>query len=312
MGYSKPSPQVLGTTGKTPVWARFRRSFSALIWVAEDRGYFAENGLDVIIKEYESGLAAVMDLISDKLDIATAGEFVVAQSFERQDLSILAAVDRWDNIRIVARRDRDLQRVSALKGKRIGVVRRTAAEFCLARSLTFESISFEDVTVIDLSPSQQVEAIKNGEIDAAVVWEPIVRQLEDALGTNAITLPGQSGQDLYWVLVCKNTDQAAPQSHSTLSKGVSKGRRIRDPNEADAKAIVARRLGLRDGVSGISLEEQPFKVTLPQALLLAMEDQAKWMMSAGLTKKSEIPNFLDLISLEALKNLKPEAVGIFH
>jgi len=169
--------------------------YSCLIWVAEDRGYFTRSGLNVAIKEYESGVAAIQDLLADKLEIATAGEFtLVAQSFQRQDLRVLASIDRYDVIRVVARRDQGIATLPDLKGKRIGVVKGSQGEFCLARLLLFNSIPSEAVNVVDLSPSQQVKAIENNEIDAGVTWEPSISKIKDILGSNVVILPAQSGQ----------------------------------------------------------------------------------------------------------------------
>jgi ABC-type nitrate/sulfonate/bicarbonate transport system substrate-binding protein len=288
--------------------------YSALIWLAQDLGYFRGRGLDVVIKQYESGFAAVMDLLADKLDIATCGEFVlVAQSFQRQDFRVLANIDRYDVNRVVARKDRDISQLPDLRGKRIGVLKGSQGEFCLAGLLILNSIPFEAVKIVDLSPSQQMAAIEPGEIDAAVTWEPFISKIKKKLGSNAVILPAQSGQDLYWLLACKQEIMTAqPALVQRLLSALLEAEEFVARNEAEAKVIVARRLSLdMPYLESIWMNNQ-FKVTLPQALLLTIEDQAKWMMSAGLTKKSEIPNFLDLISLEALKNLKPEAVGIFH
>ncbi len=70
---------------------------SALIWVAENRGYFAENGLDITITVYEAGAIAIKDFFADKLDIVTAGDFVfVVNSFHRPDIKIFGVIDEFD------------------------------------------------------------------------------------------------------------------------------------------------------------------------------------------------------------------------
>ena len=143
---------------------------SSPIWVAEDRGFFAENGLDVTIKEYDSGVSAIKDLITDKVEIATAGEFVfVRNSHQKKDLRIVGIIDTYDVNRVVARRDHGIEQLSDLRGKRIGVARGSQAEFCLARLLTLNSIPSQDVQMVDLIPSQQITLLENGEIDAAIV-----------------------------------------------------------------------------------------------------------------------------------------------
>ena len=287
---------------------------SSLIWVAEDSGFFTENGLDVTIKEYEAGAIAIKDLFAGRLEMCTVGEFVVAGfSFQRQDLRISAAIDKYDTNSVVARKDRGIEHLSDLRGKRIGVARGSQSEFCLARLLTLNSIPSQDVQMVDLIPSQQITSLENGEIDAAIVWQPYVQKLKDALGRNAVSLPGQSGQDLYWLLVSKDEiiNKQPFLIHRFLSALLTAERFI-NSNEAEAKAIVARRLGFDMPYLESIWKNNKFKVSLPQALLLTMEDQARWLISSGLTNKTEIPDFLDFVYMQGLETLKPEAVTIIH
>lgn len=41
-------------------------------------------------------------------------------------------------------------------------------EFCLGRCLTFHKISMDDMEIVDLKPSELVDAILNSHIDAAL------------------------------------------------------------------------------------------------------------------------------------------------
>ncbi|GAG37759.1 unnamed protein product, partial [marine sediment metagenome] len=53
-------------------------------------------------------------------------------------------------------------------------------------------------------------------------------------------------------------------------------------------------------------------VGLPQALLIAMEDQARWRIENGLTDETDVPNFLDFLYFDALEVTAPEAVTIIR
>ena len=65
----------------------------ALIYVAEDQGFFEENGLDVTIKGYASGKACADALINGEVDIATSAGFVfVSNSFDLTDLRVFGTV----------------------------------------------------------------------------------------------------------------------------------------------------------------------------------------------------------------------------
>ena len=53
-----------------------------------------------------------------------------------------------------------------------------------------------------------------------------------------------------------------------------------------------------------------YELTLDQGLLLAMEDQARWMMGNKLTYQTKVPNYLDYIDAEALLKVDPKAVSM--
>jgi hypothetical protein len=52
-------------------------------------------------------------------------------------------------------------------------------------------------------------------------------------------------------------------------------------------------------------------VRLDQDLLTLMEDEARWSIHRR-NRTGGLPNYLDIIHLESLEKIKPEAVGIIH
>lgn len=53
-----------------------------------------------------------------------------------------------------------------------------------------------------------------------------------------------------------------------------------------------------------------FNVDLPQSLLIALEDEARWAMARGYVDKDQVPNFLPHLHLDALLAVQPERVTV--
>jgi NitT/TauT family transport system substrate-binding protein len=107
------------------------------ICLAQDQHYFASNGLTVDVKDYPTGVAVTEALLKGEVDIALSAEFpMVAKAFEEHKLSIVAVLHRFSSQYLFGRRDRGIEKIADLKGKKIGVARNTISEFYLARFLS--------------------------------------------------------------------------------------------------------------------------------------------------------------------------------
>ena len=285
---------------------------SSLIWVAKGRGYFAEQGLDVEIKLYESGNIAATDLMNGKLDLACATEFATAQAwFQQPDLRLISILDRTMDQRLVARRDHGISEVSDLRNKRIGVWRGGNSEYYLAMILSLHNIPSSDVRKVNLLPTDQMKAMAKGEIDAMIVWEPFVTMIEEELGNNAVSWPGQLGSDYSWLLLSTQAvvTKRSGAIHRLVSALASAEDFIQDHNEG-AKQIVAAELGPAHQDS--SWKNHKFCLGLDRPLILVMEDQIRWMNRKAHIKQSEFPDLLSFIYFDALSSVRPNKVKILH
>ncbi len=286
----------------------------ALVYVAHDQGFFEENGLDVTIKSFEAGKLAVDALLSGETDMATGAEFVVvSHSFERDDLRILGVVAAANICKVVARKDRGIIQPADLKGKVIGITKKSAAEFYLGTFLTFNGLTFADVETVDLEPLAIVESMEKGTIDAALTWEPHVFQITDHLQTDTVVWDGQSGQDFYFLLL---TREEWLREHASAAKrfvrALVQAEEYTEENNELASQIIFEHFQIDAQDMQVFWPNHRFKVALPQALLIAMEDEAKWRIENNLTSATEIPSYLDYIYLETLEEVKPDAVTIIR
>jgi len=287
---------------------------SALVYIAEDQKFFAENGLDVTIRGYDTGAAAFNGMLKQEVDISIPAEYpLVGAAFKGEKVRAIASIAESQYFSVVGRKDRGVQTIADLKGKRIGVVQKTIAEFYLGRFLLLHGISPADVTMVNTNLADSEVAIMGGGLDAIVIRPPQLSSVEQRLGPNGVSWPAQSSQALYAIMIGR-TDwiSAHPDVVKRLLKALSRAEKFAIERPGDAQAIVQKRLSLDDTHMATVWSQNQFSLQLDQSLILAMEDEARWMIANGLTHEIHVPNYTDYICEDALKTVKPEAVKIIR
>jgi len=284
----------------------------ALVYVAEDQGFFKRNGLDVTIKHYMSGKACADALIAGEADIATSADNVfVSNSFEHADLRVFGTVALAQIKEMVARKDKGITTVNDLRGKKIGVTKKSGAEFLLGVFLTFNSISLQDVKLVDLKPVKMLGAISKGDVDAVITWDPYLYDIKKELGDSAVSW--FAGEEFYYVLLVKEDwIKSHPKAAKRFIKAIVAAEDYVKDNPLEAKEFVSKKFNYESDFIDYSWPRQEFAVILGQAMLTSFEDKARWRIKNKLTDKSEVLNYLDFIYMDALEEVKPDAVTIIR
>jgi ABC-type nitrate/sulfonate/bicarbonate transport system substrate-binding protein len=94
---------------------------------------------------------------------------------------------------LVARRDSGIDTVADLNGKRIGVFNNSTAYYGLMAALRQHGIRPHKVTLLHMSPSEQLAALIKKDIDAAMVWEPWMQRMVYEANARIIATEGDMG-----------------------------------------------------------------------------------------------------------------------
>ena len=284
---------------------------AALIYIAEDEGFFSRNGLNVTLKDYDSTSAAIDGLLNNEVNISGSPEFtVVGDVFDKENIRIIGCIDKFQTTYIIGRRDKGIEGVSDLKGKKIGVHRGGIGEFYLGRFLDLHGISLKDVTITDMPPSQWVLAITNGSVDA-LISGAYIDQIQERLDGKIVLWPAQSSQSGYWVISCRSDWAAShPGQINKLLRSLDQAQEYTTNHPEGAMAIVQRKMNYTERYMSTAWPNHQFSLTLDQSLLIAMNDEGRWMINNYLTRERTMPDFRDCIYAKGLEQVKPESVNI--
>ena len=172
----------------------------ALFWIAQDQGFFSQNGLNVSSHKYDTGVGSLNAILKGEADIAVGpAEFpLVGRALQKEKIKTIGSIDKIDFIYLIGRRDRGINSISDLAGKRVGTTIGTVSEFYLGKLLDLNGLNMQNITLVDVrTPIDWVNAVVNGTIDAVVTAQPYANSAKDALGDNAFVWQAQSNQPQY-------------------------------------------------------------------------------------------------------------------
>jgi len=155
-------------------------------YVAVEKGYYAQNGLDVKFKLYSSGSDLNKALAAGDIQFGTASPTSVPASRAAGLKTRLVGPAMNDAtsatyagpLGIVGRTDKGVKArdAASLKGKRIGVLTGSTTEEYLRLYLEKNGMKKGDVKLVNLEVPDHPVSLKQGDVDAVASWEPFVTQ----------------------------------------------------------------------------------------------------------------------------------------
>jgi NitT/TauT family transport system substrate-binding protein len=287
---------------------------AALIHIAKEQQFFAANHLDISIKDYNTGVASTDALLKGDVDIAWVAEFpFVRRAFYKENLSIIAVVGRFNEQYLFGRKDRRISTVADLKGKTIGIPRNTIAEFYLGRFLELNGMSMKEVIIIDAGAQDSVDAITSGRVDGVIAWEPYSSLIRVHMADRVVAFPVQSSQPGYGCIAGRNDwINGHKDTVARFLKSLAQAEEYLIRNPIAAKSLVRDWLKYDEAFTDRIWSENHLYLSLDHSLVLAMEDEARWMIKNNLVTEKQVPDFVKFIYEDGLKAIKPEAVHIIR
>ena len=131
----------------------YKGEFSSLVLIADENGFFKDNGLDAQLTFYDNGVDPLKKVISKKHDFSTCGEFVaVSHIFDNPNLRIIAEIDTADAIELIVN-DPKMISISDIKSKKIGLKKKSQAEYFMGVLLNSNDLKISDIEIVDIAPS---------------------------------------------------------------------------------------------------------------------------------------------------------------
>ncbi|WP_158815410.1 ABC transporter substrate-binding protein [Methylocapsa sp. S129] len=213
------------------------------LYVAKEKGYFTEAGVDVEPTIIEASSDAIAAMAGGRLDAvaSTIDNFALFTGNGAQLSVVLALDESHGGDGIVGKKD--IAGVAGLKGRTVAVQHGSVSQFLLAQALDKVGLSDKDVNEIDMKSGDAGAAFVAGRVDAAVTWEPWLSKAKATdFGKILIDTKSLPGLIVDALAVRPEYMRDNPKAVEGLVRGYFKAIAFLQANPAEAKEIIARNL----------------------------------------------------------------------
>ncbi|MEP4379239.1 MAG: ABC transporter substrate-binding protein [Alphaproteobacteria bacterium] len=153
------------------------------VFVAQEKGFFAKNGVDVKVEIRNTGSELSKGLRAGEFDFAPAAFTNVGAALER-GLDVRGVVGYVGAafekptadavVALVASGSSGINSVADLKGKKVGVTFGSTGDVWLLQAMKEAGLGVNDVERVNTRPPGLVSVLDTGGVDAIAAWEPFV------------------------------------------------------------------------------------------------------------------------------------------
>ena len=149
-------------------------------FIADDLGFFANEGLNVEMIKFESSTHVVNSLLAGDLDIVAISPCISAFAAEEKSKEDLFKILYYntDSVEhpisfLLVKKGSGINTLEDLKGKKIGTFPGNILSQISTKLLLKDKMDIErDITLVDIGPQIQAQAIETGMVDAMFSLEP--------------------------------------------------------------------------------------------------------------------------------------------
>ena len=214
------------------------------MFLARDKGFFKENGLDVELRIIEDAAIYMAAIAAGELDgnASTLDEIMKYRSPEFCFKAVAALDDSHGGDGVLVRED--VTSLKDLKGQQIGMNEGSVSQFWFNILLTREGMTEKDLQITNMTADDAAAAFIAGQIPAAVTWDPhlsLVRSKKQ--GKVLIDSAETPGVIVDVVALTCDYIKNNPKDVEAFNKGLFKAVEFIKTNPDEAYAIMAKGVG---------------------------------------------------------------------
>jgi NitT/TauT family transport system substrate-binding protein len=284
------------------------------LYLAKEKGFLAEENLNVRLLEYASLSDCRVAFESGQVDAMACSLIEVLQARENshRTAKIILATDFSDGADVILGRA-NFASLPALKGHRVGLELGSLGGFMLGRALELQGMKLSDVELVSCTPDTLEAALANGDIDAAVTYPPASVHLEAGGQMHRLFSSAEiPGEVVDVVAVDAPVLERDPELPARFSRAQQRAQEYSRAHPQEAYTLMGRREAISaaefeqalKGIHLVDVAEQQAFFGPKGSLLRSLADVDRTLRSTGQLHKSSIAAVADLLPPVAASSQK--------
>jgi NitT/TauT family transport system substrate-binding protein len=275
----------------TPVHAAplkpYKVGFNAWIgsigfFVAKEKGFFKEEGLDLQTKSFSSPGDGLKPVLSGDLDavLSTADSVLTVLDKAPGQLKIVYLTDTSAGADAILAK-KEIADIKAIKGKKVAATLGQCNQLLLDKALEKAGLTEKDIQLVNMNPDDAGAAFAAGQIDVAVTWEPWITKVAGEKKGHVIWSSKETPNLILDILAINAKTKKTAETKAFL-KGLNRGYDFVIAHPDDAAAIAAK-----------ALEQKPdeVKAMLPKVNLYGLAKNLEMMAGPAAEATKAVAKF---------------------
>lgn len=253
-------------------------------FVAQDKGYFKDAGLDLSTKSFSSPGDGLNPLIAGDLDavLSTADSVLTVADKAPGQIKMIYLVDTSAGADAILAK-KEITTVKGLKGKKVAATLGQCNHLLLQKALEKAGLTDKDVELVNMNPDDAGAAFAAGKVDAAVTWEPWITKVQgEKKGHVVFSTKDAPNLILDVVAISGKTAEKKAAETRAFIKALNQGYEFVQKSPDEAAAIAAK-----------ALEQKPeeVKAMLPKVELYGPKKNKEELAGRAVKVTAEVAKF---------------------
>jgi ABC-type nitrate/sulfonate/bicarbonate transport system substrate-binding protein len=273
--------------------------------VAKALDYFHDEGLNATLLIVSGGIQSAEALATGSADLGAMGDAPgVTLMAQTVGVKLVASYGGGEGMhRLIGWRD--VQNVTDLAGKRVGVQIGSSSQCALLRLLDKWGIDAGNVTQVPLSPSDMPTALRTRQVDAIMASEPWPTNSEIACGDDVHEIANSTGLGSSYPLVMMASQKLVTEKPAAITaalRAIDRAITYMQTDPESAMAICSNKTGLSVANEQKCLASLTYNLSLGPKVVDDLNSTAQFLLESGkIPSMPDIAACTDVSYLEAMR-----------